>query len=199
MNISATTLDIRTLGGFSISANGNPVAVDWPNETQKVLFCSLLSPLDVSISWDRICRSLWDIPATEATRLRLEEMFIRPLTRFLVKELGFNPLIEGHDGIRIDLQRFNVDAHEFYRSAVEGFRLMSTSNYSEASRRFRRAEELYAGSYLDGMPGKVIVDTRKDLESLYRTAVKDAMSRTHKPGCSIWQNKEVHGLYLLAA
>ena len=44
MNISDTMLDIRTLGSFRISAKGKPVAVDWPDETQKVLFCTLLSP-----------------------------------------------------------------------------------------------------------------------------------------------------------
>ncbi|HIJ97383.1 MAG TPA: hypothetical protein HPP94_16955 [Desulfuromonadales bacterium] len=198
MNISATTLDIRTLGGFSIFASGRPVAVDWPNETLKVVFCSLLSPLDISINWDRICRSLWDIPATEATRLRLEDVFIQPLTRFLIKELGCNPLIEDHEGIRIDLQRCNVDAHEFYLSAVEGFRLMSLSNYSEAHKRFRKADELYAGSYLDGLPGKIIAETRKDLESLYQTAVKEAMPRSSSSGSSAWQKRDIHRMCLLA-
>ncbi len=199
MNILDTVLNIRTLGSFRISAKGKPVAVDWPNETQKVLFCSLLSPLGESISWDRISRSLWDIPATATTRFRLEETVIRPLTRFLITEFGFNPLIEGNEGMSVNLQYFDVDALEFYKSAVEGFRLMSIGNYAAAFKRFRRADELYIGSYLPGMPGKVIADTRYDLDSLYRTAVKHAMPRIYNSGCSSGQKREVHGMSLLAA
>jgi len=199
MNISDTALDIRTLGSFRISAKGKPVAVDWPDETQKVFFCSLLSPLGESISWDRLCRSLWDIPATETTRFRLEEIVIRPLTLFLVKEFGFDPLIEGHEGMSVNMHYFNVDAHEFYQNAVEGFSLMSIGNYDAALKRFRRADELYVGSYLPGMPGKVIADTRYDLDSLYRTAVKHAMPRILSSGCSVGQKREVHGMSLMAA
>jgi len=44
MSIPDTTLEIQTLGRFSISAEGKPVATDWPDEMAKVLFCSLLSP-----------------------------------------------------------------------------------------------------------------------------------------------------------
>jgi hypothetical protein len=102
MNISDTTLEIRTLGSFSIFVNGRPVATDWPDETLKVLFCSLLSPLDISFSWDRICRSMWGIRATKTSICRLEELFLRPFGTFLVMELGFNPLIAGQEGIRID-------------------------------------------------------------------------------------------------
>jgi hypothetical protein len=39
---SDTMLEIQTLGRFSISVDGKPVAAVWPDETQKELFCSLL-------------------------------------------------------------------------------------------------------------------------------------------------------------
>src|SRR5664279_1825707 len=76
MKLSDTKLEIRTLGSFSISVNGRAVAVDWPDETLKVLFCSLLSPFDSFFCWDRICRSLWGIRATQTSRSRLEDIFI---------------------------------------------------------------------------------------------------------------------------
>jgi len=199
MNISDTALEIRTLGGFSISAKGKPVVVDWPNETIKALFCTLISPLDVSFTWDRICRYIWDVPATQTTMLRLEEIFIRPLTSFLFKELGFNPLTEGHEGIRIDLQRFKVDAHEFHRYAVEGLSLLSHGNYTAAREKLGRADLLYIGSYLPGIPGRIITDTRNDLESLYRTAIRDALMRTRNSGCSVRLKRDMYGMYLLAA
>jgi hypothetical protein len=185
MNISDTTLEIRTLGSFCISVNGRPVVIDWPDETLKVLFCSLLSPLDVSFTWDRICRSLWDIPATKTSMQRLEELFFQKLDSFLIKELGFNPLITAAEGISINRQCIQVDAHEFHSLAVDGLRLFSLGNNAAAFEKFSRADALYTGCYLPGMPGRINTDTRYNLEELYRISVKDAMHQTRKSVC-LW-------------
>jgi hypothetical protein len=190
MDLSDTKLEIRTLGHFSISIDGKPVATDWPDETVKELFCSLLSPLDLYVSWDRICRSMWDIPATPNSSLRMEEIFVRPLKSFLVKELGFDPLIIGDDGIRIDQQRIRLDALEFHSAAAGGLRLLSSGNHSAALEKFSRAKALYDGSYLPGMPGKIIASTRNDLESLYLTAIIDAMPLSRNSG---WPAREKRG------
>jgi hypothetical protein len=176
MNIPDTTLEILTLGRFSISAGEKPVATDWPDEAVKVLFCSLLSPLDLYFTWDRICRSMWGVPETPANKRRLEEIIIRPLKSFLIKELGFNPLITGQEGIRIDHQRIHVDALEFHSSVVEALRLVSLGNHAAALDKFRKADLLYAGSYLPGMPGIIIEHARTELESVYHNAVMDAIS-----------------------
>ena len=170
-----TTLEILTLGRFSISLNGNPVAAEWPDETIKVFFCSLLSPLDLYFSWDRMCRSMWNIPVTRTSRRRLEEMVLRPLNSFLVKELGFNPLVAGAEGIRINQQGIRIDAHEFHTAVVEGLGLLTLGSHAAALEKLNLADALYAGSYLPGMPGKIIGNARRDLESLYRTAVLDGM------------------------
>ncbi len=175
MDIPDTTLEILTLGRFSISVNGNPVAAEWPDETLKVFFCSLLSPLDLYYSWDRICRSMWDVPVTRTNRRRLEEIIIRPLCSFLIREIGFNPLIAGQDGIRIDQHGICVDVHEFHADVVEGLGLLTMGSFAAALDKLSRANSLYAGSYLPGMPGKIIDNARKDLESLYRTAVLDGI------------------------
>jgi hypothetical protein len=171
-----TTLEILTLGSFSISIDGKPVATAWPDETIKVFFCSLLSPLDLYFSWDRICRSMWGVPVTQTNRRRLEEVFIRPLKSFLIKELGFNPITTGQKGIGINLQRIHVDAFEFHSAVVEGLRLLSLGNHAAALDKFIKADSLYAGSYLPEIQGKIINNTRKELESIYHTAVMDAIS-----------------------
>jgi len=165
----STTPKILTLGHFSISVDEKPVATDWPDEMVKLLFCSLLSPLDLSFTWDRICRSMWGIPATRNSRGRLEEIFYGPLDSFLIRELGFNPLIAGAEGIKMDHQHVQVDATEFHDTVVEGLRLLSLSNHAAALEKFSRANLLYTGSFLPGIPGKIIENTRHDLESLYRT------------------------------
>jgi len=174
MNTPDNKLEILTLGRFSISRNGNPVASVWPDETIKVFFGSLISPLDLYFTWDRICRSMLGVPETRTSRRELEEVLIRPLNSFLIRELGFTPLIAGLESIRIDQRRIYVDALEFHSAVVEGLRLLSVNNQAAACEKINRAKALYAGSYLPGIPGKIINNTRNELESLYRTAVKES-------------------------
>jgi len=186
MNAPDALLEIQTLGRLSISIDGKFITADWPNESLKELFCSLLSPLDLYISWDRIYRSMWDIPASANSSHQMEKMFIRPLKNFLVKTLGINPLITGDDGIRIDQSLVRLDALEFHSAAVGGLRLLSLDNHAAAREKFSRAKALYAGSYLPGISGRIIANTRNKLESLYLTAVLDAMPLTRSPrwlGC----------------
>jgi hypothetical protein len=62
---------------------------------------------------------------------------------------------------------------------------MSLGDHDGASEKFSRANLLYAGSYLPGMPGKIIEHTRLELDSLYRTAVKDGVWQTRSVLCLI--------------
>lgn len=183
MNIPDTTLEIETMGRFNISVDGISVATNWPDETVKVFFCSLLSPLDLFFSWDRICRSMLDEPESRNSRRRLDEICVRPLNRFLLKALGFNPVVAIPEGIKIDPLGIHVDAHEFYSSALEGLRLLSIHDRSGALVEFDRAASLYAGSYLPELSGKIIEHTRYDLESLYQTAVVKNLPATRNAAC----------------
>lgn len=185
MLIPDNTVKIQTLGRFNISVDGRSVAQEWPDETVKVLFCSLLSPLDLFFTWDRICRSIWEAAATSASRRLLEESIVRPLNSFLLKELGFTPLVVRPEGISIDRKCVHVDAHEFYNTVLEGLQLLSNADNTAAREKFNRADILYTGSYLPGIPGKIVVNTRNDLDSLYRTAVTDchpAITESHPSG-----------------
>ena len=172
-------VSIQTLGSFNISVDKTTVAADWPDEATKVLFCSLLSPLDLNFTWDRICRSMWGVPESQDLKHILEETSLRTLNEFLMREFGFNPLIKGSDGIKMNHKRIYLDALEFYKTVLEGVRLFSLSDHVTAVERFNRANELYTGSYLPGMPGKIIENTRHDLESLYQTVVMET-GRSHK-------------------
>ena len=175
MTIPATILDIKTLGCFSISIGGKAVAKDWPDETLKLMFCSLLSPLDIFFTWERICSSMWDVQLTPTHRRQIEELLIRPLKKYLTKEFGFNPLMSGVEGIKIDRQRIHIDAQDFYYCALEGFRLLFRGEHAAAIEKLNRANLLFTGSFLPGLPGKIIENARHDLE-LYRTAVLNRLN-----------------------
>ena len=175
MNIPAVTMDIKTLGCFSSSVAGKPVATEWPNETIRIFFCSLLSPLDLYFTWDRMSRSMLGEPETRSSRHHLEDLCVRPLNCFLIEELGFNPLIADQDCIKIDPSRVHVDAFDFYDNAVRGLNLASLGSHSAALENFENARNLYGGIYLPEMPGKIIDNTRTDLESFYQKVVMYGM------------------------
>jgi len=180
VNIHDTTLKILTLGRFSVTYNGKPVVRDWPDETMKVFFCSLISPLDLYYTWDRICRSMLGVPETRASRRQLEERLIRPLNSFLIREVGFTPLVAGLDSILINPKHIYVDAREFHCAVVEGLRLLSLGDHAAALSKLQRARSLYAGCYLPGINGKIIANTRNELESLYKTATMDSVQNINR-------------------
>ena len=156
---------------------GKPVATVWPSEMLHVFFCSLISPLDLYFTWDRICRSMLGVQETRSSRRQLEETLIRPLNSFLMKELGFTPLIAGLESIKIDQQRIYVDALEFHSAVLEGLNLLSLGNTPAAHAKLNRANVLYTGDYLPGMTGKIIQNTRTELEALHQIAVTEGMRR----------------------
>ena len=183
MHLPDTILEIKTLGSFILSVNEKPVETDWPSEAIKVLFCSLLSPLDLYFSWDRVCRSMLGVPATKNSRVQLDQGFLRPLERFMTRTFGFNPVIKGPEGIRIDHQRIHVDAQTFQNTIVEGLRLMSVGDREAAREKFSAADSIYAGIYLPEIQGKIVANTRNELESLYQTVIVEA-GRSHGKGHS---------------
>jgi hypothetical protein len=185
MKTQVATLDIRTLGTFQIAVNGKQVAEEWPNEALKVLFCSLLSPLDLSFSWDRICRALWGMPATRTGRRKLDENYVKPLNSFLVNELGFSPLISDREGVRIDQQCLNLDAIDFHNAVVDGLKQFSLGNNHTALEKIHKARLLYVGCFLPGIPGKIVASTRNELESMYRTVVSHPIPITPKSSISM--------------
>lgn len=184
MGLPESQLEIYTLGRFSIVRDGKTVATEWPSETIKALFGSLLCPLDLYFTYDRICRALLGEPVTRTCQRRLLDELVRPLGVFLLKELGFNPVITGPESIRIDQRFINSDAFLFNRAATEGLMLMSLENHTLAREKLKKADMLYRGSYLPGMAGKIIDNTRKELESLHQAAVMNATCLLDHNYCS---------------
>ncbi len=115
------------------------------------------------------------VAETQISKHKLEKMFIQPLNSFLISELGFTPLIVEPKGIKIDRQRIRVDAYEFHSAVVEGMKDLAFGDCDAAREKFDTARALYVGTYLFGVQGKIIENTRNELESLYRTAVLESM------------------------
>lgn len=95
----------------------------------------------------------------------------------------------------MDQQHIYVDAREFYSTVLEGLRLSSLTDHSAALEKFNTANILYTGSYLPGIPGKIIDNARHDLDALYRTAVLDAFPFSRNPGGAQGSRKSEHTSY----
>lgn len=171
MTIHQYSLSVRTLGDFTITRDRKTVNVTWPDNAIKILFCSLLSPLDVSISRDRLCKALWNIPASAAGIGRLTSA-LGQLHDVMVRTFGFNPIVFQDDGITLDYGKIYVDARDFHDTAISGFRNFAGGETAAASRLFQAASMLYRGEFLPGMTGRIISATRSDLEDQYQMLSK---------------------------
>jgi len=180
MNLPINTLEIRTLGGFSLMVGKKAITATWPDEISKVLFCTLLSPLDESITMERLCRSLWDLPASRTPKKRIAAK-IDHLTDIFVAETGINPFFMIGDRVGINSSHVSVDAHEFYRVTAEGFRLKLFGNCQAALIKLQEADLLYRGLFMPEMFNQVISSTREDLDEMHRMVVKQTMPNAHPP------------------
>jgi len=170
MNTPIRLLDVRTLGGFSLKFGEREITPQWPNDISKVLFCTLLSPLDEYTTMERLCRSLWDLPATRNPGRRIAAM-LEHLSCFLTDLTGINPLIVNEDRVGIDYRYVRVDAAQFYTHANDGTRQLMLGNRRAALVNFHQADRLYRGQFLPGMHNRVISSTREELEETYQVVV----------------------------
>jgi len=182
MKIPTNTLEIRTLGGFGLMVGEKTITATWPDEISKELFCTLLSPLDKSITMERLCRSLWNLPASRTPKMRIAAK-IDHLSDIFVAETGINPFIIDKDRVRINSGRVRVDAHEFHRHVAEGLKQLLLGNRPAFLIKFHEADLLYRGPFMPGMFNKVITTTREDLDETHRMVVKRTVPIARPP----WQ------------
>jgi DNA-binding SARP family transcriptional activator len=177
-SIGTATVEVRTFGQFTLIVNGSETDTAWPDETARILFCSLLSPLDEYVSLERISRSLWGVPATRTSSMRIMGIIQKLRLHFL--GLGdIDPFIMYSDGIALNQKKFAVDANTFRTLTLEGLRLLAKGKRSEASERLRTAYLIYRAPFLPGIPGKLVDATRDELDGLYGM-VATALMPTHR-------------------
>lgn len=163
--ISEHALHVHSLGSFSVSIAGEKLSSPWPDELTRGLFCSLLSPLDECITFDRLSRSLLGAAVEGSAKTSLEEV-IENLVVFFKTEMGADPFRYTEDAIGFNRNAVRVDAHHFQKLALEGLREMSIGNTHAARLNISSALALYEGDFLPGMRQKIIDDTRGELDSL---------------------------------
>ena len=160
-------LHVRTLGGLALSKRGVAVTAPWPDTITKELFFSLLSPLDVGITFDRLSRSLLGAALTARTRERLE-MALDSLIRFSREEMGVcAPLVVTPDAVGFKEDFICIDAHQFFEAALNGLSNLSKGEKTSAFHYVCNAMNLYEGEFLPGMNSRIITNTREELAGLH--------------------------------
>lgn len=167
MSFHQHKLVVRSFGELTITRDTRPITISWPDKATHLLFCSLLSPLDASISRERLCQTLWGVAATESASRRLLAT-MGNLQDVIGGAVGINPFIISHDGFSFDHHKVQVDAHDFYETAIAGLRELSVGNRQAAHSYFHNAASLYRGAFLPGMAGRIITTTRTELDLQYQ-------------------------------
>jgi hypothetical protein len=170
-------LRITTLGSFGISAGTTPIVPNWPEGSARQLFCTLLSPLDESVPWERLSRSLTGKPGSpESIELLRDD--VEKVIELFQTTTGYTPIKVNTDGVGIDVRVVTLDSHHFRECALSGLALMAQGDLLGMHQAFRQARSWYGGHFLPGFHGRIINDTRTELAELFgMTTLKRGVPR----------------------
>jgi hypothetical protein len=175
MCVANEKLEIQTLGVISIKSGERLILAEWPDDLSKMLFCTLISPLEETITMEQLCSLLLNMPATQTPRRRIAAK-IDNLIEMFEAETGINPFLIENDQVGIDYLHVHVDAYEFYQYVQKGFRLTSNGDRHHALSNLQKADLLYYGKFLPGMFNSAINKTREELEKIHGLVVKQISS-----------------------
>lgn len=144
------TLRVSTLGRFALTMAGEGVAIDrWARKQSITLLKFLVTQVGRPVHRERILDCLW--PATDTrrgwNRLKVTISYLRQQLRSLGLEGDVLQTVGKAYLLRRDAIR--VDAEVFENLIAEGHALQSRNRDAEALRRFRQADSLYRGDYLE--------------------------------------------------
>ena len=183
MESNTRRLNIRTFGQFSVSAGGVELAQEWPGETSRRLFLLLLSPLEPSVSWERVCRDLWGVPATYTSRRRAMAL-AQHLQRHICNAWGRSDILHAaEDGISLNMEAVRIDAYKFRTMVLSGLEmLVSGCSRFAAYSMLRQAVARYEAPFLPGVPDRIVASAREELEALYWIACGHALPMSRFSG-----------------
>jgi DNA-binding SARP family transcriptional activator len=142
---------VRTLGGFGVLRDGEPVALsEWQSKKARDLLKILVARRGRPTPRDMLMEALWpeDDPSKLPNRLSVALATARSV---LDPERQFPAeyLIGGEKStLRLHLEHLTVDVEQFLSTAAEGLDL-ARENRAEAADRLAAAEAAYTGDFLE--------------------------------------------------
>ncbi len=164
-------LEVRCLGMLSVSASGRSIQ-RWRSNRAKAIFALLIRQPQTSVTRDVLMDNIWPDhdPKSAANNLRLAMYDLRKtLNHFLDLDESFLSILHIHGGYMINLVIEPViDTQEFERRWEQGKALERTGQTAGAIAKYKEADLLYRGDYLeDELYTEWTISRREALKDTY--------------------------------
>jgi DNA-binding SARP family transcriptional activator len=161
---AAVPLAVKTLGGFRVFRDGEPLApADWQSKKARTLFKILLARRGRPVTREQLMEHLWpgDDPAKLNNRLSVALTALRTV---LGRELEV--IRADGDAVSLDLCLVAVDVERFLDEVEQGLADRDLA-------RLHHAERLYAGDFLEEDPyDDWALDLREQAREAYASALR---------------------------
>ncbi|HKP17725.1 MAG TPA: tetratricopeptide repeat protein [Gaiellaceae bacterium] len=152
---AAEPVAIRTLGGFVVLRDGQPVAVtEWQSKKARDLLKLLVARRGHPVPRETLMEALW--PGEDPARLGNRFSVAISTARSVLDPERRFPAEHFVDGdkasLRLDLAHVEVDVELFLREAEDALRLARAADSADAQEALALAEERYAGEFLEDDP-----------------------------------------------
>lgn len=143
---------IRSLGGFEVLRNGNPVVpAEWQSKKSRDLLKLLVARRGKPIHRESIIDILWPGMGSPGADNRLSVALSRARTILDPrKQLPPDHYIRGsEDALWLHVQALDIDVLQFLELATTGLRALRGGDADQAADTLRRAFDLYGGDFLE--------------------------------------------------
>lgn len=165
-------MEFRILGAVELLADGRMCDLGSPKE--RCVLAALLYELGQPVETDSLIDAVWgeDSPDDPRPLLHVYLSRLRRRMREAARD-DRNRIARGSGYYVLDVDRGNVDLHQFRALRIQAHAAYESGDYDRAATLLRNAEMLWRGSPLAGLGGKWAARIRKALEEEHLGAIRE--------------------------
>jgi DNA-binding SARP family transcriptional activator len=165
-------ITVTTFGGLSLYHGNAPITIIWESQKARLLFCYLLVIYDQWIHRDKLIELLWPGCNVAAGANNFKTTVSR-LRKSFTGAQSVNPVITQGEGVRINVNAFNLDASLFKAKATTGIKLLARGDLKGARQYLESAQDIYVGDFLPEEPfNSFITSNRIELADLNASVIR---------------------------
>lgn len=167
-------LAIKTLGGFDVVIDGQPVSRSaWQSKVAREVLWMLIAARGRPVNREVLLDRLWPSEDTSksSNRLSVALSTIRKVLDPAGSHPGDHFLSSDRDLVRLNVGRIDLDVEQFFEEARKGRVLLAQGNRERGLAYLAAAEERYFGEFLEEDPyADWAISLREEARSVYLTA-----------------------------
>ncbi|MBF0242590.1 MAG: hypothetical protein HQK64_08955 [Desulfamplus sp.] len=177
-------VNIKTLGGFLVSINNQPVADNiWEGNKPKLLLKSIICHNTREVSKDIIIDDIWpDAPmksGEKSFKINLHRLR-KVLEPDVNKQVGYSYITMEAGRVSLDSELVTVDIDTFINLAKQGYESLARDEVLLALSFFERAAECYMGDFLAEESYEEWIDLKRDSLKRYYIEMLMVMARVYE-------------------